>query len=72
MDDLYNCHMSPVFWDITPCSPLEVTRHVGSIFSVEAGRAKLVEFPLSLGFGPECGGEIFFQNKKSVDCQKTT
>jgi hypothetical protein len=64
---------SPIFWDITPCSPLKVNRsskeHVASIFRVEETGMKEVErsalyllhaaFLLGLFFDHECGGDMF-------------
>jgi hypothetical protein len=57
---------SSVFWDVTPCSPLEVNRHfrgtAGSKFNNQACYLFHAGFLLSLFFDPEGGGDISLRN----------
>jgi hypothetical protein len=45
---------SYIFWDITPCSPMEVSsvseQHIASIYKIQAG---------NLLINPEDGGDMF-------------
>jgi hypothetical protein len=46
---------SPIFWNITPCSPLKVNRAL-------LAASFHADFLLGLFFDPEDGGDIFLPN----------
>jgi hypothetical protein len=52
---------STVFWDITPCSPLKVTRRFGGTYIESRWQAEQSVF-LGLFFDPEHGGDMFYRN----------
>jgi hypothetical protein len=51
-----------VFWDVTPCSPVKGKRRFGGTCLRSACSLLYAVFLFGLFFGPEDGGDIFFQN----------
>jgi hypothetical protein len=49
---------STIFWDITPCSPLKVSRRFGALLATSFH----ARFLLALFFDPEDGGDMFLRN----------
>jgi hypothetical protein len=70
---------SSVFWDVTPCNPVEASQSFGGTYrlhlqaeGVSQARNQLVhdDFMLGLLFDPEYGNDMFLE--MSVDFQRTT